>query len=47
MNEQRRASGRKILLVTTDQQRFDALGCSGSQIARTPVIDLLAANGIN
>ncbi|MFT5173943.1 MAG: arylsulfatase A-like enzyme [Gammaproteobacteria bacterium] len=47
MNEQRRASGRKILLVTTDQQRFDALGCNGGQIARTPVIDLLAANGIN
>jgi len=40
-------SGRKILLVTTDQQRFDALGCNGGQFARTPVIDGLAATGIN
>ena len=39
--------GRKILLVTADQQRHDALGCNGGQIARTPVIDNLAATGIN
>ena len=31
--------GRGILFVTTDQQRFDALGCNGGQVARTPVID--------
>ncbi|HET6874754.1 MAG TPA: sulfatase-like hydrolase/transferase [Acidimicrobiales bacterium] len=39
--------GRKILFVTTDQQRFDALGCNGGLIARTPVADRLAAEGIN
>ena len=39
--------GRKILLVTADQQRHDALGCNGGRIARTPVIDGLAATGIN
>jgi arylsulfatase A-like enzyme len=38
--------GRKILFVTTDQQRYDALGCNGGTIARTPVIDALAAQGI-
>ena len=39
--------GRKILFITTDQQRFDALGCNGGLIARTPNIDALAATGIN
>ena len=39
--------GRKILFITTDQQRFDGLGCNGGTIARTPVIDGLAAAGIN
>ena len=39
--------GRKILFITTDQQRFDALGCNGGTIARTPNIDRLAAEGIN
>jgi len=38
--------GRKILFVTTDQQRYDTLGCNGSELARTPVIDRLAAQGI-
>lgn len=38
--------GRKILFVTTDQQRYDALGCNGGTIARTPVIDALAAQGV-
>jgi len=38
--------GRNILLITTDQQRYDALGCNGGQIARTPVVDRLAAEGI-
>jgi arylsulfatase A-like enzyme len=38
--------GRKILFVTTDQQRYDALGCNGNTVARTPVIDRLAADGI-
>ncbi|HXQ21024.1 MAG TPA: sulfatase-like hydrolase/transferase [Candidatus Acidoferrales bacterium] len=38
---------RKILFITTDQQRYDALGCNGGTIARTPHIDRLAATGIN
>jgi hypothetical protein len=38
---------RKILLITTDQMRHDALGCNGGVVARTPVIDALARNGIN
>ncbi|HEX9260221.1 MAG TPA: sulfatase-like hydrolase/transferase, partial [Acidimicrobiales bacterium] len=37
---------RKILFVTTDQQRYDTLGCNGGNLARTPVIDALAAQGI-
>ena len=37
--------GRKILFVTTDQQRYDALGCNGGRVARTPAIDALAARG--
>ena len=39
--------GRKILFITTDQQRYDSLGCNGGKIARTPVADSLAAEGIN
>jgi arylsulfatase A-like enzyme len=39
--------GRKILFITTDQQRYDALGCNGGKIARTPVADRLAREGIN
>lgn len=38
--------GRKILLVTTDQQRYDTLGCNGGTLARTPVVDRLAAEGV-
>jgi arylsulfatase A-like enzyme len=38
--------GRKILLVTTDQQRYDTLGCNGGTLARTPVVDALAASGV-
>lgn len=38
--------GRKILFVTTDQQRFDTLGCNGGALSRTPVADRLAAEGI-
>jgi arylsulfatase A-like enzyme len=39
--------GRKILFITTDQMRFDALGCNGGTVARTPVVDDLTAQGIN
>ena len=38
--------GRNILFITTDQQRYDSLGCNGGTIARTPVADRLAAEGI-
>ncbi len=37
---------RKILLVTTDQQRYDTLGCNGGVLARTPVVDGLASEGV-
>ncbi|HTO42420.1 MAG TPA: sulfatase-like hydrolase/transferase [Rhizomicrobium sp.] len=39
--------GRKILFITTDQQRFDSLGCNGNRFCRTPHIDALAKAGIN
>src|SRR5580658_1351079 len=39
--------GRKILFITTDQMRFDAIGANGQRIARTPHIDALAKAGIN
>ncbi|MFM8564406.1 MAG: sulfatase [Acidimicrobiia bacterium] len=39
--------GRKILFFTTDQQRYDGLGCNGGLIARTPNIDRLASTGVN
>lgn len=39
--------GRKILFITTDQQRYDSLGCNGGTVARTPVVDRLAAEGIS
>ena len=39
--------GRNILFITTDQQRYDALGCNGGKIAQTPVADRLASSGIN
>jgi arylsulfatase A-like enzyme len=38
--------GRKILFVTTDQQRYDTLGCNGGTLSRTPVVDALASSGI-
>src|SRR6185503_690128 len=37
---------RRILLITTDQMRYDALCCNGGTVARTPAIDALAARGI-
>ncbi len=38
--------GRKILFVTTDQQRYDTLGCNGGLLSRTPVVDRLASEGL-
>ncbi len=36
-----------ILLITTDQQRYSALGINGNPILRTPNLDALAASGTN
>ena len=38
--------GRKILFITTDQQRYDTLGVNGGQVASTPVVDGLAREGV-
>ncbi len=35
-----------IILIVTDDQRHDALGCAGNPIIHTPVIDDLATGGI-
>ncbi|HAA74289.1 TPA: hypothetical protein DCE37_04115 [Candidatus Latescibacteria bacterium] len=35
-----------ILVLMTDQQRFDALSCTGSPEIRTPNLDALAASGV-
>ena len=42
MPNQRRPN---ILMLCTDQQRFDSLGCYGNPHARTPNLDRLAAQG--
>jgi arylsulfatase A-like enzyme len=34
-----------ILLITTDQQRYDTLGCNGNALVQTPHIDALAVTG--
>ena len=34
-----------IILVMTDQQRGDALGCAGNEVVKTPNIDRLASEG--
>src|SRR4030042_4165605 len=35
-----------ILLIMTDQQFADALGCAGAQNLKTPAMDSLAGNGL-
>ena len=37
-----RSSRPNIILVITDDQRFDALGCMGNPVLKTPHIDALA-----
>lgn len=37
--------GKNILLITTDQQRWDTLGCYGCECIKTPNLDRLAAQG--
>lgn len=34
-----------LILITTDQQRFDSLGCNGSDFLHMPFLDALAAQG--
>ncbi|MEM8737048.1 MAG: sulfatase-like hydrolase/transferase [Planctomycetota bacterium] len=34
-----------IVLITSDQQRYDSLGCTGCAAAKTPHLDALAARG--
>jgi len=36
-----------VILLLTDDQRWDCLGCAGHPILRTPNIDRLAAEGVN
>lgn len=35
-----------IIFILTDDQRFDAIGCSGNTLIRTPEMDKLAAQGV-
>ncbi|HEU5317223.1 MAG TPA: sulfatase-like hydrolase/transferase, partial [Chloroflexota bacterium] len=35
-----------VVLITTDQQRWDTLGCYGNRVVRTPHLDGLAAEGV-
>lgn len=37
---------KNILILHTDQQRYDSLGCNGNPYAKTPNIDALAKDGI-
>lgn len=34
-----------IVVICTDQQRYDSLGCNGNEVAHTPNLDALAASG--
>ena len=36
-----------IILLMTDQQRWDSLGCNGNRFVSTPNVDRLAAGGAN
>lgn len=35
-----------LLIIKTDQQRFDTLGCMGHPVVRTPRLDALAEDGV-
>lgn len=39
------ATGKNVLIIHTDEQRYDSLGCTGNAHAATPNIDCLAAEG--
>ena len=38
---------KNILLIMTDQLRYDCLGCNGHPLVKTPNIDRIAAMGVN
>ena len=35
-----------VLVLMTDQQRADAMGCAGNPVLRTPAMDAIAASGV-
>lgn len=35
-----------ILIIYPDQMRYDAMGCAGNQVIKTPHIDKLASEGV-
>ncbi|MDE2830140.1 MAG: sulfatase-like hydrolase/transferase, partial [Gemmatimonadota bacterium] len=35
-----------VLILYPDQMRFDAMGCSGNPLVKTPHIDRLASQGV-
>jgi arylsulfatase A-like enzyme len=41
----RKAPRPNFLFIVTDDQRYDAMGCAGNPLVRTPNIDALAARG--
>lgn len=42
----KRSRSPNIIFICTDDQRWDALGCSGNTIIHTPNMDFLAENGV-
>lgn len=40
-------SVKNVVLILTDQQPYRSLGCTGSEVARTPNLDALARRGVN
>lgn len=40
------ASPYNVLLILTDQHRYDALGCNGNPVVKTPHLDALAGRGV-
>ena len=47
MSKDEEKHGINILLITTDEQRFDTLGCNNNPHIKTPNLDRLASEGIN
>jgi len=35
-----------VIVITTDQQRYDTLGATGNEIIKTPNLDVLAERGV-